>query len=346
MNRLLLCAFASLLLTPIVFADPIQLFREDWAETPWALPITQTHVANPALQLHLYGGAVEFLKKSHHDNIKNDPFYVWSGQIKQTDIWGATLSFKDGSAFDLSGDASLRWRTRQSGQHCLHLILRTLGGNWLVSEALDCATSDWQTTTHVFSRLAWKTLNADRIDFAAAVAVPTPDLTKIIEVGFTDMKAGNSSAHSSRVDWMEVWGYARPAPCAVIALEGSNSSCQTNTSFSYDGALGTRWFAEGENQWIEAELENESLVNTLDIAWWKNRERAANFKVEVSADGNHWETALPLTTSDSLARDYETYELSVAVPAKFVRIIGHGNAVNSFTAIREWRILGEPVSAP
>jgi hypothetical protein len=329
----------------MVLADPIKLFREDWAETPWALPITQEHVANPALELHLYGGAVDTLKKSHHDNIANDPYYVWSGEIKDTDVWGATLGFKDGTAVDLSGDASLSWRTRQSGEHCLHIILRTLGGDWLVSEAVDCATPDWQVTTHIFSNLSWNLLDADRIDFSEAVEVQEPDLAKIVEVGFTDMKASASSAHSSRVDWMEVWGYSRPAPCTFSALQASNLFCQANAAFSSDGDLGTRWFSEGDNQWLRAELEKESIISTIDIAWWKNRERSAVFEVEVSTNGSNWETALPLTISDSLARDYETYELPAEIRAKFVRIVGHGNSVNSFNAIMEWRVLGEPVSA-
>ena len=347
-----------MLFTSIVTADPLLLFREDWAETPWALPITQEHVANPELKLHLYGGAVDFLKKSHHDDIENDPFYVWSGEIRRTDVWGATLGYKDGTAVDLSGDASLKWRTRQSGDHCLHIILRTLGGDWLVSQAVDPATPDWRVTTHIFSSLSWKTLDADRIDFANAVdfpepngiddanavELPKPDLTRIVEVGFTDMKTCTGSPQSSRVDWMEVWGYPRPAPCAFTAVEGSNLLC-SNAAFSHDGKLGTRWFSEGANQWLRAELEKESLIKTIDIAWWKNRERSVIFEIKVSLNGRNWMTVIPLTTSAGLARDYETYELPVAMPAKFVGIFGHGNSVNSFTAVREWRVLGEPVSS-
>ncbi|MEX0332007.1 MAG: hypothetical protein AB3N64_11340 [Puniceicoccaceae bacterium] len=147
-------------------AELTLLFREDWAEIPFALPITQEHVANPDLQLHLYGGAVDYLKKSNHDNIPNDPYYVWSGEIRDTANWAATLGFKDGTVMDLTGEASIRWRTRQSGEHCLRVVLRLVGGYWLISGPLDCESADWQVTGHRFSRLTWVRLEAGELDFA------------------------------------------------------------------------------------------------------------------------------------------------------------------------------------
>lgn len=182
------------------------LFREDWAEIPFALPITQEHVANPDLQLHLYGGAVDFLKKSNHDHIPNDPYYVWSGEIRDTAIWAATFSYKDRTVIDLSGEASISWRTRQSGEHCLRVVLRLVDGDWLISEPVVCQSAEWQVTTHTLSTLSWSGLGADELDFSKAAPVTDPDLTSVVEVGFTDMKAAAGSPSSSRVDWLEVRG--------------------------------------------------------------------------------------------------------------------------------------------
>jgi hypothetical protein len=44
MNRFIAHMLSNMLIAPIVPADPICLFREDWAEIHWALPITQEHV--------------------------------------------------------------------------------------------------------------------------------------------------------------------------------------------------------------------------------------------------------------------------------------------------------------
>jgi len=350
MKNFLPLILSIFLISPVLLADPVEIFREDWAETPWALPITQEHVANADLQLNLYGGAVGGgegdaaygLKKSHHDEIANDPYYVWTGEIQEA-IWGASLGFKDARSFDLSGDASLSWRTRQSGDNCLHIILRTLGGDWLISEATNCATSEWQITTHVFSSLTWKLLDADRIDFAEAVDISEVDLSKIVEVGFTDMMVGASSAQSSRIDWLEVTGHPRPT-VAIAALSTGSLLHRKSVDLSNDGNLGTHWFAEGDNQYLKAELEEASMVNGVEIAWWKNRERTSAFEVEVSSDGSSWTTVLPEMNTEDVARDFEYYPLPEEIEAKFIRVIGHGNTANGWNSIAELRILGESLS--
>jgi len=74
-------------------------FREDWKETPAETPVTQAHVSNPELILALYGSAKDQIKKSHHDQPADDPYYIWSGTCKGS--WAVTLSRKD-QALDLS----------------------------------------------------------------------------------------------------------------------------------------------------------------------------------------------------------------------------------------------------
>ena len=75
-------------------------FREDWKESPFALPITSEHVANPLLRMELHGPGKNGVKKSHHAEIENDPFYVWSGRCEMN--WALSLK-KGGALVDLSG---------------------------------------------------------------------------------------------------------------------------------------------------------------------------------------------------------------------------------------------------
>lgn len=192
------------------------VFREDWKETPWALPVTAAHLANPALELELHGPGQRGIKKSHHDNIENDPFYIWSGKCERN--WALSLSHRR-SLVDLSGaDAKVRWRSRQSGEnHRLHLILRLPGERWIISDESDPASRDWHEFELTPAKLNWRYLNI--ITIAAGERITAPALGRVDAIGFTDLVAGNSSQGCSRLDWIEVHGNAikRPArkPSAV-----------------------------------------------------------------------------------------------------------------------------------
>lgn len=184
-------------------------FREDWKEIPWALPVTQEHVANPSLTLELHGPGRDGIKKSNHEHIKNDPFYIWSGMCKKK--WALSLSHRE-SLIDLSAEsAQVRWRSRQSGDRKLHLILRLPGDRWLISDEADPASEDWHEFELSPAKLHWRQLDITTI--TPGEQVDAPDLSRVDAVGFTDLAPGKGSKVSSRLDWIEVYGktIARPA---------------------------------------------------------------------------------------------------------------------------------------
>lgn len=180
-------------------------FREDWKEIPAALPVTQEHVASPGLVLHLYGSARDQIKKSHHDQLANDPYYIWSGECKGT--WALTLS-KTGSAVDFSKGGVVRWRSRQSGERFPRLLIRLADGQYYVSDQTDTEASNWHISSYVLERTSWSGFDMDK--FVPRPNDKKPDLTRVVEVGFTDLEPGGGSNLSSRIDWIEVYGQPRP----------------------------------------------------------------------------------------------------------------------------------------
>lgn len=186
-------------------ARPGLFFREDWAETPAADPITQEHVANAALVLGLYGPGRAGVRKSHHDKPPDDPYYVWSGQCQGN--WAVTLRHKESLA-DLTGHARIRWRSEQSGFRRLHIILKLANGSWLVGDESDGASGDWRVREFKIQDLRWRVLKIR--DVVEGALVEHPDLSRVDEIGFTDLMPGGNSDASSRVDWIEVYG--RPVP--------------------------------------------------------------------------------------------------------------------------------------
>jgi acetyl esterase/lipase len=183
-------------------------FREDWKEISFALPITPAHVNNPELRMETHGPGRLGIKKSHHEEKENDPFYIWSGQCKMP--WGLSLK-KQGKLVDLSSNsAKVSWRSRQSGAHQLYLLLKLPGERWFVSEQFDKGSDEWHDHSFKIKDLSWRHFSI--IKCVTEEKVSTPNLRKVEQIGFTDQIAGNGSKFSSRLDWIEVYGKEKAAP--------------------------------------------------------------------------------------------------------------------------------------
>src|SRR5688572_1848827 len=145
----------ALLVGHVFAAEPAKsrpglLFREDWKESPAATPVTQEHVTNPDLIVTRHGPAEAKIKKSHHDQPADDPFYIWSGDADGT--WAVSLRHAR-SMIDLSGQSKIRWRAKQSGFRQLRIVLKLAGGKWIVSDQFDDDSADWRVREFILSDL-------------------------------------------------------------------------------------------------------------------------------------------------------------------------------------------------
>jgi hypothetical protein len=190
---------------------PPLFFREDWKEIAPVAPITQEHVANPQLLLALYGPGKDGVRKSHHDTPKDDPYYVWTGSCPQN----CAITLRDKEAYaDLTGLAKIRWRTKQTGFRHLRLIVKLADGSWLVSNYAEGPTADWHESEFTIADIRWRRLDIKTV--VEGAWVDKPDLSRVDEIGWTDLMVGGNTPASSRVDWIEVYG--RPVKRQVSAV--------------------------------------------------------------------------------------------------------------------------------
>lgn len=180
---------------------PGLFFREDWKETPAATPVTQEHVANAQLLVTLHGPGKALIKKSHHDKPLDDPYYIWSGDC--TANWAVSLRDKDSFA-DLTGLAKVRWRSKQAGFRQLRLILKLASGQWIIGDQGDGPSVDWRLSEFNIGDLRWRRLDIKTV--VEGAPVDKPDLSRVDEIGWTDLMPGGGSIACSRLDWIEVDG--------------------------------------------------------------------------------------------------------------------------------------------
>jgi hypothetical protein len=230
-------------------------FREDWqfdrsqpntnSDREPEHRIAQGDVSNPNLEVRVYGDAVGTRSVLQPENIDTRPgggmglVYVMSllcgTNLDRDDQSGKvvlgpsthancliTLRHRNNDV-DLSGVATIKWRTRVSGFHCLRPVLKLASGQWLVGDkCTQGPQTSWAEQEIQLVDVRWRNLNIDEVVEARdGYWVDFPDLSRVEEIGFTDLMrgAGHGSGGGSRLDWIEVHG--KPVP--RTASRGTNS---------------------------------------------------------------------------------------------------------------------------
>jgi len=199
-------------------AEPATLlFREAWT-SEMAQPMVQSTLSNKALLLHIYGNADEVRKTAHPTED-----YTYTGET--TTNWAITLSDPT-HYWDLTRDARIRLKTRNSGLRTTHVVIKTADGKYFASEEGSPESSAWIERDYILRDLTWRTLlmtdtptnasnrrapNPKRVPLIAT-ARAAPDLTKVEEIGFSDLMEGGWIPATSRIQSWEVWGKAVARP--------------------------------------------------------------------------------------------------------------------------------------
>jgi len=193
---------------------PSLFVREDWTfaagqpnvNTPQEPehPVIQGDVANPNVDVHLWGDKTGLLTVNQPDN--NNLTYVMTLLCTSS----CAVTFRDrNNDVDLTGLATIRWRTRVSGFHLLRPIVKLADGTWLVGDYATAQSTGWVESEIQLADVRWRTLNIESVieGRGGDAWIATPNLSRVEEVGFTDlMRGGGHGAPGSRIDWIEVYG--------------------------------------------------------------------------------------------------------------------------------------------
>ncbi|WP_086929289.1 chondroitinase-B domain-containing protein [Agarilytica rhodophyticola] len=136
-----------------------------------------------------------------------------------------------------------------------------------------------------------------------------------------------------------------PATQNTIQVTASSDDGNSPTN-TLDNDLNTRWSALGDGQWIRYELPTPTIIDSVDIAFYRGDRRRTNIDIQVSASGNTWQT---LWSGDQPLKILALQNFNLNnTEAKFVRIVGHGNdggsLWNSLTEVRINTLSGTPPS--
>jgi hypothetical protein len=187
---------------------PPLFFREEWKIAPGAgeHAVTADAVSNASLELRLYGPSGKQIQETGNPGDENDPTHMWTGLCENP----CALALRDKNNYvDLTGLARIRWVTKVSGFHQVHPIIKLADGTWLVGDHGDGSIADWHDNEFSVADVRWLKLDIDKV-WTRGTFIDKPDLSKVDEIGFTDLMAGSGHGQGgwSDVAKIEVYGKA------------------------------------------------------------------------------------------------------------------------------------------
>ena len=183
-------------------------FREEWKQTPAGgeHPVTPESIANPNLELKLYGATSKEVQLTGAATDENNPTHVWTGLCSTP----CAVAFRDRNNFaDLSGLARVKWVTKVSGFHQVRPLVKLADGTWLVGDHTDGSTVDWLTSEFSLADLRWLRLDIANV-YTKGNFIEKPDLTKVDEIGFVDLLPGSGHGAGGWIDVAAIEVYGKP----------------------------------------------------------------------------------------------------------------------------------------
>jgi unsaturated chondroitin disaccharide hydrolase len=123
-------------------------------------------------------------------------------------------------------------------------------------------------------------------------------------------------------------------PIPVVGVTASNAKKGTPAAAAVDGSRVTGWTAQGSGQWIRVDLgPTDPTVTEASVTWNAGATRSQRFVIETSLDGLTWAPAYA-GASSGLTNGAERYGFRPR-PARFVRVRGLGNTLNTWNGVAE-----------
>ncbi|MBI5382741.1 MAG: discoidin domain-containing protein [Opitutae bacterium] len=110
-------------------------------------------------------------------------------------------------------------------------------------------------------------------------------------------------------------------------------------SNALDGNLATRWSATGNPQWLQFDLGSTKTFSSLKLAWFLGNTRVATYDIQTSVNNISWKTVVTGGTSSGTTTALETIDIP-DIAARYIRVICHGNNLNTDNGITEGEVWG------
>ena len=194
----------------------------------------------------------------------------------------------------------------------------TLTYEWIVPANVSVSS----TTTSKIEFLAPIVLVSESIEFQLDVRDGTSTISKSIQINIMPYKPELDMAIITNINASEYQALDYP----------KNAS---------DGYFATKWSVSGDNQWLILKLDGTYKISHLNIAFLKGQTYTSYFDILASKDNVTWEPILINAKSCNFSGDAQVFdfpEQKKDIEYSYLKLIGHGNSLNSHNNISELKV--------
>lgn len=128
-------------------------------------------------------------------------------------------------------------------------------------------------------------------------------------------------------------GEAKEGTATISDCKWSSHFEDETGDLTYDGDENTLWSVDGIGEWCQWEFDKAYTVNSAKILFNKATERIAYFELYSSSDGSKFDLIGKFESDGKTAG--ETFTFDKPVSCKYIKFVGKGNSVHTWSAIKE-----------
>ena len=179
--------------------------------------------------------------------------------------------------------------------------------------------------------------NASKIEFLAPIVLVSQSIAFQL-----DVRDGTST--TSKLIQINIMPYKPELDLAKITnIDASEFQALDYPKNASDGHYATKWSVTGDNQWLVFQLDGAYKISHLEITFLKGQEYTSYFDIFGSNDNLTWEPILINSASCNFSGDAQVYdfpEMKKELEYSYLKLIGHGNSLNSINDISEFKVFG------
>jgi uncharacterized repeat protein (TIGR02059 family) len=163
------------------------------------------------------------------------------------------------------------------------------------------------------------------------------------------LKVSDGTTFQSKVITIKILPYKPELLAAkIIHIEASSFHPPDSPANLVDNNNATNWSSDGDNQWVTLELAQPCKISHLELAFMKGQQYESYFDIYGSIDNINWEPILMKATSCNFTGEKQVFDFPATksnTEFSYVKYVGHGNSLNTWNKVSEFKIFGTGQSA-